>query len=180
MANYSRSVTRSRPVKKTRWYRVSGRVQMAFSDILVLAGHSLPPKLARELEPWDLSQAKPFSDDYLSGFVTESHTVGLQEGFRAAQTLMHTRIQVGIHRDIGGDHQRIQSQNTAYNEKKFRHLLLPVWACAYTYRDRTWQFLVNARTGEVQGMRPYSWVKITLFALACLAAVGAAVLWIGH
>lgn len=29
-----------------------------------------------------------------------------------------------------------------------------------------YRFLVNARTGEVQGQRPWSWVKITLAVLA--------------
>jgi hypothetical protein len=44
----------------------------------------------------------------------------------------------------------------------FKHALLPVWISAYLYAGKTYRFLVNARTGEVQGERPYSWVKITL------------------
>jgi hypothetical protein len=33
---------------------------------------------------------------------------------------------------------------------------------AYRYNNKVFQFLINARTGEVQGQRPYSALKITL------------------
>ena len=49
--------------------------------------------------------------------------------------------------------------------------LLPVWISAYRFHDRTFRFLVNARTGEVQGERPYSWIKITLAVLAAVVAI---------
>ena len=48
---------------------------------------------------------------------------------------------------------------------------VPVWLSAYRYREKVYRFLVNARTGEVQGERPWSWIKITLAALAGSATV---------
>ena len=47
---------------------------------------------------------------------------------------------------------------------------------AYRYGDRTHRILVNGRTGQVVGSRPYSWVKIALFVLAVVALIIAAVL----
>jgi hypothetical protein len=47
-----------------------------------------------------------------------------------------------------------------------------VWISAYRFKDRNFQFLVNARTGEVQGERPYSWIKITLAVLLVIAIIG--------
>jgi hypothetical protein len=41
---------------------------------------------------------------------------------------------------------------------------------AYRYHDRPYQVFVNGATGEVQGERPYSWVKITLAVTAGLIA----------
>jgi len=32
--------------------------------------------------------------------------------------------------------------------------------------------MINARTGEVQGERPYSWIKITLAVLVGIAIIG--------
>jgi hypothetical protein len=47
---------------------------------------------------------------------------------------------------------------------------------AYRYRDRVWQVMINARTGEVIGERPYSVWKITFAVLAALAALAVAFL----
>ena len=45
-----------------------------------------------------------------------------------------------------------------------------VWMLAYRYHDKPYRVFVNAGTGEVQGERPYSWVKIMLAVLAGAAA----------
>ena len=73
---------------------------------------------------------------------------------------------------IGGDEQRIDSINSRYDAISFKHLLLPVWLLAYRYHDKVYQVVVNASTGEVQGERPYSWIKITLFVLGIAAVAG--------
>ena len=44
---------------------------------------------------------------------------------------------------------------------------------AYRYHDKIYRFLVNGRTGEVQGERPWSWIEITLAVLATAIALGA-------
>ena len=166
-----RAVTRTRQVRKTRWYPASGTVFNRFDDVLVLASRSLPRKHADELEPWDLKNMVPYQDEYLSGFVAESYQVDLPQGFEEAKLIMAGEIEVSIRADIGGDHQRIHDVDTRYANVTFKHTLLPVWISAYRYHERTFRFLVNARTGEVQGERPYSWIKITLFVIAILAAV---------
>jgi hypothetical protein len=166
-----RSVTRTRQVRKTRWWPASGRVADDFDDVLVLASRSLPSGYAEALEPWDLKDLVPYRDEYLSGFVAESYQIALPEGFEIAKGIMADAIRATIARDIGGDHQRIHSVDTRYFNVTFKHALLPVWISAYRFHDRTFRFLVNARTGEVQGERPYSWVKITLAVLAALAVI---------
>jgi DNA-directed RNA polymerase subunit RPC12/RpoP len=167
-----RHETRTRQVRRTRWWPVSGMVVNDFDDVLVLASHSLPPKLAHNLEPWDLPSLVPYQDEFLSGFVAESYQVSLPEGFKVAKQIMAGNIAQTIRGDIGGDHQRIHSVDTKYFNVTFKHALLPVWISAYRYADRTFRFLVNARTGEVQGERPYSWIKITLAVVAGLVVLG--------
>ena len=165
------TVTRTRQVQRTRWSSVSGTVQNTFDDVLVLASRSLPAKLADNLEPWDLKSLSPYRDEYLSGFVAESYQLGLPEGFEQAKQIMAPEIEHTINEDIGGDHQRISSVETRYFDVTFKHALLPVWISAYRYAGQTYRFLVNARSGEVQGERPYSWIKIMLFVLALVAVV---------
>ena len=58
-----------------------------------------------------------------------------------------------------------------YRNITFKHLLLPVWISAYQFQNKTFRFLVNARTGEVQGERPWSWVKIMVLVSAIVAVI---------
>lgn len=128
----------------------------------------------RKLEPWDLDKLLPYQDEYLSGFRCESYQVGLEEGFNRAKELMDDEIRDGVRSDIGGDEQRISSVSTQHNDVTFKHILLPVWLSAYKYRNKVYRFMVNARTGEVQGERPWSWLKISMTVIAVLALAAVA------
>ena len=54
----------------------------------------------------------------------------------------------------------------------FKHLLLPMWMLAYRFKGKTFQVVVNAVTAEVQGDRPWSWIKIALAAVAAAVVAG--------
>ena len=94
-----------------------------------------------------------------------------EEGFENAKDVMAGPIENKIERDIGGDRQRIHHRNTDYRNLTFKHILLPVWISPYRYNNEVYRTVINARTGEVQGERPYSWIKITLAILAVLAVI---------
>ena len=101
----------------------------------------------------------------------QRYQVELGEGFEKAKAIMTSRIESAVEDDIGGDEQRVQSVDTRWSALTFKHLLLPVWIGAYRFQDKVFQVTVNARTGEVQGERPYSTVKIVLAVLLALAIV---------
>jgi len=48
---------------------------------------------------------------------------------------------------------------------------LPVWLLVYRYQDKPYRIAINAATGEVQGERPYSWVKISLTIAGILVVI---------
>lgn len=167
-----RTVRRTRQVRKTRWTYVSGEVDHFFDDVLICASRSLPRNYVDALEPWDLHKLTGFQPHYLAGFKTERYVIGLPEGFGLATQVMDGHIRTLCKRDIGGDHQRLHSVNTQHVGVTYKHLLLPLWLAVYRYKDQTHRILVNARTGEVQGTRPWSWIKITLAVLAALIVIG--------
>ena len=160
-------------VPKTRWRNTSGRVSRLFDDVLVLGSRSLPKRFTDALEPWDLAALEPYAPEYLAGFRAEGYTVALDEGFTEARARMDAMIQRDIKFDIGGDRQRIHSMDVKLDDLTFKHILLPVWMAAYKYRGRSFRFVVNGRTGRVQGERPYSAIKITFAVIAGLIIAGA-------
>ncbi len=151
-------------VAKIRWSSARGRVARFFDDVLVLASRSLPKKFTDALEPWDLAALEPYRPEYLAGFRAEGYSVELAEGYDEARSHMARIIERDVKFDIGGDRQRIHDIDTEVRDVTFKHILLPVWLAAYKYRGRTYRFVVNGRTGRVQGERPYSTWKI-LFAV---------------
>jgi len=167
-----KSVTKTRQVRKTRWTSVSGQVSVMFDDVLIVASRSLPDEYVYALEPWDMNNLVPYDSKYLSGFVTEKYQVGLKEGFEPAKVKMDGAIRDEIRRDIGGDDQRILQVSTDYKNIKFKHILLPVYVSAYRYGEKLFRFLVNARTGEVQGERPLSWQKIAFASAVGILIIG--------
>jgi DNA-directed RNA polymerase subunit RPC12/RpoP len=166
-----KTVTQTRQVRHTRWYPASGTVSRAFDDVLIAATNGLPRKYLDALEPWDLEALRPYEPAFLSGFKAQRYQVGLGEGFSMAKEVMARVIEQDVRRDIGGDEQLVHDVNTRYWNLTFKHLLLPVYLGAYRFNQKSYQVMVNARTGEVTGDRPYSWVKITLFVLMILAIV---------
>ena len=173
-----KSGNETKQVRKTSWTTVRGNVHKFFDDILTVATKSLPEKYIYKLEPWDLENLVPFDKSYLSGFIAEKYQVELSEGFEIAKGIADKEIRNLIEREIGGDEQRITTKNTTYNDIKFKHLLLPVFVSAYKFKGKLFQFLVNGRTGEIQGSRPYSWIKITMAVVAVLAVIGAIIYFI--
>ena len=49
--------------------------------------------------------------------------------------------------------------------------MLPMWAMGYTWKEKTYEVLVNAVTGEVVGTRPWSFLKIAAAVLAGLVVI---------
>ena len=156
-------------VPRVRWTRASGRVARFFDDVLVLASTSLPKRFTDALQPWDLAALLPYQPHYLAGFRAEGYSVGLEDGYKEARQHMARVIERDVRFDIGGDQQRIHAIDTEVSAVTFKHILLPVWLAAYKYRGQTYRFVINGRTGQVQGERPYSALKITIAVVLSLA-----------
>ena len=162
---------KTRRERRTRWRNASGTVRLTFDDVLVLGSTSLPKSLTDALEPWDLPNLAPYEPAMIAGFRAEAYTVELVEAQREARQRMDMAIEQAVRRDIGGDVQRIHSIDTVLSDRTFKHVQLPIWIAAYKYAGKSYRFVVNGRTGEVQGERPYSKWKIFFAALAALVAL---------
>jgi hypothetical protein len=164
-------VQRTRQVRHTRWYPASGTVNGSFDDVLIPATTSLPSDRLAALEPWDFPELRPYDPAFLSGFKAQRYQVDLKQGFEVMKNVIAPAIESAVRDDIGGDEQQIDDLSTAYSDITFKHLLLPVYAGAYRYNAKLFQILVNGRTGEIQGERPYSFWKIALLVVSILLVV---------
>jgi len=169
---HGESVTKERRVVLTDWYPAHGEVRKFFNDILVPATGSLPQEYITALEPWDLENLVLFDKSYLTGYTAEKYQIKLAEGFEIAKVIADAGIRSLACKDIGGDDQQITSLDSEFNSITFKHVLLPVYVSAYKYKGKLYQFIINARTGEVHGDRPWNWIKIVVAALVILVIIG--------
>jgi len=168
-------------VARVDWRPVRGQVARDFDDVLVMGSRSLPKRYTDALAPWDLSALSPYDPRFLAGFRAEGYTVGVEDGYGEAKQAMNAVIEGDVRRDIGGDQQRIGQLETKVGRLTFKHVLLPVWLAAFRYRGKSYRFVVNGRTGTVEGERPYSTVKIAFAAiLGLLVALAIAGLMIAE
>jgi len=164
-------VERTRQVRHTSWSSASGTVERWFDDVLVSGTTSLSAKRLHDLEPWDLPEIQPYNPAYLSGFKAQRYQIDLEQGFELTKQMIAGTIEGDVRDDIGGDEQRIDELSTHYSGITFKHLLLPVYAGAYRFNGKVYQIVVNGRTGEIQGDRPYSVGKILLLIVFLLVVV---------
>jgi Zn finger protein HypA/HybF involved in hydrogenase expression len=165
--------TKTRQVQRTRWYAASGVVARDFDDVLVAGTSRVSVKHLDKLEPWPLPEAQPYRPEFLAGNETLRYDVEPEAGLDTAKSRMAPIIEGDCRDDIGGDEQRVDSVDTDYRDVAFKLMLLPVWIACYLHAGKTYNILVNGRTGEIAGERPYSVPKIVAAVAAALLALAA-------
>jgi hypothetical protein len=112
--------------------------------------------------------------------MAERAVLGLEDGFGVAKQKMVPEIESTIRSDIGGDTQKIDSYSTNHHNVTFKLFLLPLWLSSFRYDNTVYRFVVNARTGEAVGERPYSKWKIAMAVLGGIALIAAIVLLVQY
>lgn len=161
--------------RRIRWSNVSGRVHHMFDDVLVQASDTMgATKDGAEYAgaSWDLAALEPYRTEYLAGFRAEAPAVSLEEGYGRAQKIMEQMLIRDIKFDIGGDAQKITQMQARYADITFKHVLLPVWLASYRWQNKPFRVVINGRTGQVTGERPYSIWKIGFAVLLGLIVAG--------
>jgi DNA-directed RNA polymerase subunit RPC12/RpoP len=169
-------VTQMRQERRTRWTPASGTISGFVDDTLIEASKQKSGVIPRKVAHWNLTQLQPFDSSYLSGFVTEKYTITLLDGHLSANEEAKKIADRWARRDIGGDTQRVSSLDMKLSNETFKHILLPVFVSAYTFKGKRFNFFVNGQTGVLSGSRPYSFWKIFLFVLTIIIVLVAIIL----
>lgn len=170
----------ARQVRQTRWVPAAGSRRDPWDDHLVCASRGLDASLLRKIEPFRLPGLVPFRPEFLAGWSAESYALDVRAAWGKAEGEIREGQVRRCASDVPGDTHSNLSVATTLSGLRYRHVLLPVWVAAYRFRDRTFRFLVNGQTGEVQGEAPLSWVKIGLLVFGVAAAILAVILIAGR
>jgi DNA-directed RNA polymerase subunit RPC12/RpoP len=161
-----KSVRKTREVRKTRWVPSSGRRNDAYDDLLIVASKGLDYKLVKKIYPFNLGALVPYKPEFLTGWKAEDYDVDVRQGWGFAKQKVEDEQYSRCSHDVPGDTHRFLSVNNFFSKITYKHILLPIWVASYHYKKKLYHFLVNGQTGELQGYKPWSWLKIGAVAAA--------------
>ena len=158
---------------ETDWHHVEGVYQEFFDDVTVMASKRQEGSGVKACEPFDFSKMVPYSPQVVAGFLAERYSIGLKDGWSAAQSTIQFKLRSNI-ADYVKNHWRANRSDavkfsTLYSNITYKYLLVPVWISSFKYKDKIYLFAVNGQTGKVGGKSPVSAWRVIL---AILIGVG--------
>jgi len=155
-----KTVTRTRRVRETEWWPLSGRHHRYYSGYLVSGSRGLPQRDADRIKPFQLPALKRYEPYFLAGWVCEEYSVSREEALAVCQQEFYRREQQNAGAFLPGDTHRSLDVNTRFSNINSDLCLLPVYLLSYRYRDKLYRFMVNGQTGKTAGDKPVSWARI--------------------
>ncbi len=161
----------TKQVQKVRWTYRKGHLSHFFDDILVIASGGLEQRQVERILPFRMEEIVNFDPRLLVGWEAEVYSLEVDDGYQHADRIMDQKIRNMCSAQLGGDTQRNLHVQSSKTDQTFKHIILPLWLCSYSYNNKTYRFTINGQTGKVHGQKPLSWIKITLAILAFAAFI---------
>lgn len=172
-----RTQVRTRQVRETEWFPLSGTHARRWFDHLVSASRGISEPEANALEPFDLGRSLPFAPALAAGVQAEHPTVPHDEAEAVAcQELDALQKRVITSSHLPGDTHRSLQCTSDLAVEQVRLVLLPVWMAVFKGPKDTVRLLVNGQTGEVVGVVPRSSWKVGCVIAGLLALLATVVL----
>lgn len=171
-----KTVTRTRQVRETEWWPLSGLHHNYYSGYLVSGSKGLPQAWAERLEPFRLEALKRYQPYFLAGWLSEESSVDKDAAADVCKQEFYHWEQRNVAEFMPGDTQSGLAVETEFSHVNSDLILLPVYLLTYKYRDKLYRFLVNGQTGKLCGDKPLSIIRIV--ALVAIVVVIALLIWV--
>ena len=175
-----KTVTKTRRVRKTEWWDLSGRHHHYYSGYLVSGSRGLAQEEADRIKPFHLPALKRYEPYFLAGWLSEEYSVERDAALTTCQEEFRRREQRNVSDHLPGDTHRSLRVSTRFSNVNSDLILLPVYLLSYKYKDKLYRFMINGQTGKVAGDKPLSPWRIGLAVAAGLlvaAAIALAASW---
>ncbi|MBI5082327.1 MAG: hypothetical protein HZB17_13660 [Chloroflexi bacterium] len=141
-------------------------------DLLVPASSTLTEKDFEKIAPFELKELKEYRPEFLADWQAEIYQVSLADAAVEARKRIHDNAIHGARRQASiRGHRGFNLAQVKVHEPTYKHILLPLWIGAYTYRGKLFRVFVNGQTGKVGGETPTDWLKVALVVVGALVVV---------
>ena len=161
---------------KTDYYTVARDADIGFKRIPIDGSTKVDNKYSEAIEPYVYDDMRPFTRDYLTGFLTDKYDVQSNQCIPRVNQRIKESAETELKKTIKGyDSVNLQSMNMDVDHGDIRYALLPMWILTSKYNNKKYTFAMNGQTGKFVGELPLSKLKFTAaFAASFVVATGIA------
>ncbi len=162
-------------VTHTRHYQLRRNVDLSFRNVPVDASGRIADDLMDSLEPFDISDARPFDMRYLAGFTADRFDQAKGDMAERAKSRMIASAECAAKSTLYGYSGVYRTGGSLRAQLHAQYMLLPVYLFSILYGGKSYDFAVNGQTGKVVGTLPVSRSVSMRYFLLRMAAASAAV-----
>ena len=143
---------------ETSHYRIERAGALEFSAVPVDGSSKMDDTLMESLEPYDLTQAEPFSGAFLAGYLADRYDVSSQACSSRARDRMRESTEQTLRQTVNG-YATVTTQNCSVKlqNASTQYALYPVWLLHTRYKNKDYLFAMNGQTGKFVGDLPTDW-----------------------
>ena len=142
-------------VINTAHYILNRDAGVSFRDLPVDVSGKIDDALMDSLEPFDLTEARPFDIGYLAGFAADRFDVPKKDISERAEKRMRNSANAIVDQMAGAGYMNVHRLRGDFSaDMKVRYLLLPVYLFSISHNGTDYSFAVNGQTGKVVGNIP--------------------------
>ena len=168
---------------ETRFFSVVRGGNVSFERVPVDGASKIPDDLMESIEPFDFSEAVPFTSEYLAGYLADKYDVNAEESIERANERIKKSTEEVFAASVEGAYATLIPENSSIrlSNGRARYALYPVWLLNSTWKDKQYTFAMNGQTGKFVGDLPidkgayWKWRAIWSIGFAALSHV---VLWV--
>lgn len=159
---------------------VFGIYEKFIDDEVVYASKKTDNPYINSVKNFDFRKIRPYSPEFIAGFLAERYTVGLDDGWQVAKQQIKNQLRGEI-----GQYEKTRQHadtvdminfNTNYAKVTFKYVLAPIWIANYKFNNEIFNFVVNGQTGKIAGKSPVSVPKV-LLTIAIIILILIAIWW---
>lgn len=147
---------------KTKYLNINGTYNSSHKNIEIEASTKLTQLELNSIKPFNLGDAKIYSDQFIFGYGLECYSSSANECASNAKNIIKTQIKNGILSHQKYDGVEYFNLHTTYNQFKYCYCLLPIYRINYSHNNKQYSNIMNGQTGAIAGKYPKSKLKVAI------------------
>ena len=159
--------------REIKVYDCGRKYRLKYKNIPVDASKRIDNDAMDSIEPFDLTELKPFNVGYLAGYLAEKWDDDKETCYKRAEPRIQETGENVAREDLGKEYDSVTAKvgNTCtIHNTNTEYVLLPTYLLMAKYADKEYTFAMNGQTGKFIGNLPIDPLKCLLF-----GAIGAIV-----